>query len=75
MNSLYSLLAVALIGGAVAFQPLVAPRIANPSLLKAQDDDEWKGEVVSNTEDGRIRGCTIENVGDSIIEWVIQIDG
>lgn len=75
MNSLYLLLAVALIGGAVAFQPLVAPRIGNPSLLLKVQDDEWKGEVVSNTEDGRIRGCTIENVGDSIIEWVIQIDG
>lgn len=43
-----------------------------PSLKAA---DEWKGDVVSNTEDGKIRGCTVQSVGDSIVDWIIQIDG
>lgn len=35
----------------------------------------WNGEVVSNTEDGRIRGCSITKVDGTITDWVIQIDG
>lgn len=43
--------------------------------VKAAQDGAWNGEVVSNTKDGRIQGCTIQNVGDSVIDWIIQIDG
>lgn len=37
--------------------------------------EDWKGEVVSNTADGRIKGCTIQLVEGSLTEWVVQIDG
>lgn len=36
---------------------------------------DWNGEVVSNTEDGRIRGCSITQVEGSISEWIVNIDG
>jgi hypothetical protein len=42
---------------------------------RAARDGAWNGEVVSNTENGRIQGCTIQNVGDSVTDWIIQIDG
>ncbi len=35
--------------------------------------EEWAGEVVSNTEDGRIRGCMISPDGET--EFTIRIDG
>jgi len=35
--------------------------------------DEWAGEVASNTEDGRIRGCMISPDGET--EFTIRIDG
>ncbi|KAL3789617.1 hypothetical protein HJC23_003166 [Cyclotella cryptica] len=35
--------------------------------------EEWKGEVVSNAEDGRIKGCSITPVGET--EFTIRIDG
>jgi hypothetical protein len=38
-------------------------------------DDEWKGDVVSNAKDGKIRGCTVKSVEDSVIDWIIEIDG
>lgn len=38
--------------------------------------DGWNGEVVSNTDDGKIKGCSIEPVGEApVIEWIITIDG
>jgi len=37
--------------------------------------DGWKGDVVSNTADGSIRGCTIQQVEGSTTEWIITIDG
>jgi hypothetical protein len=36
---------------------------------------EWKGEVVSNTPDGVIQGCTIEPRVGSLTEWTVTIDG
>jgi hypothetical protein len=66
---------------------------SSSSSLHMQNDNNsnrWNGEVVPNTEDGRIRGCTIQPVvvvgsnnhqlpEDSVItsttEWVISIDG
>ncbi len=38
-------------------------------------DGAWNGEVVSNTDDGRIRGCTITKVEGALSEWEINIDG
>ncbi len=37
--------------------------------------DDWNGEVVSNTADGRIQGCSITRVEGTISEWEISIDG
>jgi len=70
-------LVAALLGLAIAFSPHPhSPNcIANDRVVLRAQDGEWKGDVVSNTEDGRIRGCTIHNVGDSIVDWIIQIDG
>lgn len=42
--------------------------------LRASDDG-WKGEVVSNSADGSIRGCTITAVEGSLTEWTLTIDG
>mmetsp|Transcript_6580 Transcript_6580/g.9412 ORF Transcript_6580/g.9412 Transcript_6580/m.9412 type:complete len:295 (+) Transcript_6580:153-1037(+) len=39
------------------------------------DEEAWNGQVASNTENGRIKGCTITRVGDSLTDWVIQVDG
>jgi hypothetical protein len=36
---------------------------------------DWNGEVVSNTDGGRIRGCEITQVEGSMTEWTISIDG
>ena len=35
--------------------------------------EEWTGEVASNTEDGRIRGCSITADGET--KFTIRIDG
>lgn len=38
--------------------------------------DDWKGEVVSNDQEGKINGCTITAVGDEpVTEWIVTIDG
>jgi hypothetical protein len=37
--------------------------------------EEWKGDVVSNTQDGKIRGCTLQLVEGSSTEWIVFIDG
>eukprot|EP00980_Cylindrotheca_fusiformis_P016755 scaffold5048_cov121-Cylindrotheca_fusiformis.AAC.6 len=36
--------------------------------------EPWQGDVVSN-EGGVIRGCSIQQVGDSVTDWIITIDG
>jgi len=36
---------------------------------------DWNGEIVSNTDDGRIRGCSIIKVEGTISEWIVKIDG
>jgi hypothetical protein len=36
--------------------------------------DGWKGDVASNTG-GKIGGCTMVQVGDSLTDWIITIDG
>ena len=35
----------------------------------------WTGEVVSNTENGSIRGCKLEKISGSATDWVVTIDG
>ena len=58
---------------AAAFQPtsfLHRGRAYSSSRLKVE---EWTGEVVSNTDDGRIKGCKITTVGET--EFTIRIDG
>jgi hypothetical protein len=47
-----------------------------PSLTSSLSSaDEWNGDVVSNMEEGKIRGCTMQKVGDSLTEWTLTIDG
>ena len=47
--------------------------LSSPLLAAA---DAWNGEVVSNTADGKINGCSITAVGEEpVVEWVITIDG
>lgn len=64
------IIVVAAAMSATAFQygRTVQP-VRKTTLLRAE---EWTGEVV-NSEDGRIRGCTVTPVSDT--EFTIQIDG
>lgn len=40
------------------------------------EDLPWNGEVVANTNDGKIRGCSVTPVGGPpTVEWEITIDG
>ena len=41
----------------------------------SSEDAGWKGEIVSNDSNGRIRGCSIERKGDSMTEWKVTVDG
>jgi hypothetical protein len=54
----------------------LASRVERNGIYASVDDmrgsDEWQGGVVP---DGTIRGCSVTPVGDSITDWVIQIDG
>ena len=51
-------------------------RVKHNTLYASVDDmkqsDDWQGAIVS---DGTIRGCSVTPVGDSVTEWVVQIDG
>jgi hypothetical protein len=70
------LVAVVVLGHAAAFVSRQQnPRLFANRVLRATQDGAWNGEVVSNAEDGKIQGCTIKNLGDSVTEWIIQIDG
>ena len=42
---------------------------------RMSDDDAWNGEVVSNSNDGRIRGCSVTPVEGTMSEYVLEIDG
>lgn len=37
-------------------------------------DDEWQGDVVPD-DGGKISGCTIQQDGESITNWILNIDG
>ncbi|KAL7488290.1 hypothetical protein ACHAW6_013862 [Cyclotella cf. meneghiniana] len=59
---------------AFAWSPSSAFQLASPSRSsRTLLAEEWKGEVASNTEDGRIKGCSITPVGET--EFTIRIDG
>jgi hypothetical protein len=63
------------IGRSQAFSSLpltVQPTHATVALNLSND---WNGEVVSNTADGSIQGCTLTQVEGSMTDWIIQIDG
>ena len=46
------------------------------TLFALSDDGTWNGEVVSNTEGGRIQGCSVQPAKpDSMTEWELTIDG
>mmetsp|Transcript_3695 Transcript_3695/g.10504 ORF Transcript_3695/g.10504 Transcript_3695/m.10504 type:complete len:260 (-) Transcript_3695:224-1003(-) len=40
----------------------------------AEDGSAWNGEVVSNPT-GRIQGCQLARVGESLTDWEVAIDG
>lgn len=45
------------------------------SITLSGEKSEWNGEVVSNTEDGKIQGCSLTRVDGTLTEWTISIDG
>ncbi|KAL7514139.1 hypothetical protein ACHAXN_012717 [Cyclotella atomus] len=53
----------------LTFQPPYPHR----SISSRLHSEEWKGDVVSNTDDGRIMGCSITSVSET--EFTISIDG
>lgn len=55
--------------------PVGGRRLHSPPLSSSEGDGEWTGEVVSNTEQGIIKGCSIERQGDSMTDWKVTIDG
>jgi len=57
----------------VSFVPLTV-QSKNNIVLSATlpGDDGWQGEVVSG---GAIRGCSVQQVGESVTDWIITIDG
>ena len=61
-------LLLGLTGIAEAFVP-VAPRCASKSRFMSEP---WNGEVVTK---GKINGCTLTLVDDSLTDWIITIDG
>lgn len=63
-------------GSIQAFSPALCPRQMARCLSSSTSDSAWGGQVVSNTSDGRIRGCKIQPAKeDSLTEWEITIDG
>lgn len=45
------------------------------SRFLSSEDQEWSGEVVSNGDNGAIKGCSITQVPGSLTTWTISIDG
>jgi hypothetical protein len=58
-----------------AAAPLLPANNFGPFLPLCASGSEWNGEVVSNTADGKIQGCSITAVSDSVTEWIVTIDG
>ena len=60
-----------------AFAPS-RPSAAAPTSLHSSPEGqggEWDGRVASNDPGGAIRGCSIKQVGDSVTDWEISVDG
>mmetsp|Transcript_5179 Transcript_5179/g.6683 ORF Transcript_5179/g.6683 Transcript_5179/m.6683 type:complete len:269 (+) Transcript_5179:100-906(+) len=49
--------------------------VASNVVLNVLKSDDWNGEVVSNTPDGRIRGCSLTQVDGTLSQWIVSIDG
>ena len=54
---------------------LQSKRTMGLNTYRLSKDSSWNGEVVSNSPDGRMRGCIIQKVDDALCEWMISIDG
>lgn len=52
-----------------------AKTFSGTSRFLSSNDDAWSGEVVSNTQDGAIKGCVITQVPGTMTTWTIAIDG
>ena len=46
-----------------------------PTSLSSEASGDWNGEVASNTEGGKIKGCVITQVDGSLTDWKIRVDG
>ena len=59
-----------------AFCPVSTPIIVpfNRRIESIVSLSEWSGDV-TNSENGKILGCTITNIGDSLTDWEVKIDG
>jgi hypothetical protein len=66
------LLLVGTLQQANAFAPLAFKSLA--SSLSLSSTAGWGGEVVSSPG-GVIKGCSVEQVGETATEWIIKIDG
>ena len=58
-----------------AFMQAQAPIRNHNDIISMRMSDDWNGEVVSNTDDGRIRGCSITPVEGTMTEFILEIDG
>jgi len=63
----------------IAFTPVLKPFLPvhaqNLSRSLSSQDQEWSGEVVSNTEKGAIKGSKLRQDTDSLTTWSVAIDG
>ena len=41
----------------------------------AAEDGTWNGEVAPGAPTGRIQGCQLARVGESLTDWEVKIDG
>jgi len=66
---LFTLICCLLESSSDAFSPVPTRRTESTVSLS-----EWSGDV-TNSENGKILGCTITNIGDSLTDWEVKIDG
>lgn len=58
--------------GFSVFQPATSSCRSTALLLAAES---WTGDVVANSAEGKISGCTLQASENSPTEWIITIDG
>ena len=66
--------ALALVLTQVASFSFVAPSRDLLTRSLGMSSDDWQGEIVPNAG-GAIRGCSVQQVGDSLTQWTLTIDG